>query len=107
LPAGLANPAEDLPAAAAREALAETGWEPADPRPLIQLHELPGLADAAQHVFWADRARQRGEPGWETERLDWIPLREAPALICAGQIRASTTAAAVLHLQAARPPRDR
>ena len=35
-------------AAAAREALAETGWEPLDPRPLVQFDELPGLAAAAQ-----------------------------------------------------------
>jgi len=30
LPSGLAGPQEDLPAAAAREALSETGWEPLD-----------------------------------------------------------------------------
>jgi len=104
LPSGLADPQEDLPAAAAREALSETGWEPLDPRPLLQLHELPGLAGAVQHVFWTDRARQRGEPGWETARLDWIPLRDAPTLVSAGQIRASSTAAALLHLQASPPP---
>jgi 8-oxo-dGTP pyrophosphatase MutT (NUDIX family) len=103
LPSGLASPEEDLPAAAAREALSETGWEPLRPRPLIQLHELPGLAGAAQHVYWTDRARQCGEPGWETVRLDWIPLRDTPALIAAGQIRASSTAAALLHLLAAPP----
>jgi 8-oxo-dGTP pyrophosphatase MutT (NUDIX family) len=106
LPSGLAGPQDDLAAAAAREALAETGWEPLDPRPLLQLHELPGLADAAQHVFWTDRARQCGEPGWETTRLEWVPLRDAPALIAAGQIRASSTVAALLYLQAS-PPRDR
>jgi 8-oxo-dGTP pyrophosphatase MutT (NUDIX family) len=106
LPSGLADPQEDLPTAAAREALAETGWEPVDLRPLLQLQELPGLADAVQHVFWSDRARQCGEPGWETTRLEWIPLRDAAALTAAGQIRASSTAAALLHLQAS-PPRNR
>jgi 8-oxo-dGTP pyrophosphatase MutT (NUDIX family) len=106
LPSGLAGPQEDLPAAAAREALSETGWEPLDPRPLLQLHELPGLAGAVQHIFWTDRARQCGEPGWETTRLDWVPLRDAPALTAAGEIRAASTAAALLHLQAS-PPRDR
>jgi 8-oxo-dGTP pyrophosphatase MutT (NUDIX family) len=105
LPSGLAAPEEDLAAAAAREALSETGWEPQDLRPLLQLDELPGLAGAVQHVFWSDRARQCGEPGWETARLDWVPLRDAPALTAAGQIRASSTAAALLHLLAS-PPRN-
>jgi len=103
LPSGLADPQEDLPGAAAREALAETGWEPMDPRPLLQLHELPGLAGAVQHVFWTDRARQRGEPGWETTRLDWVPLGDVPSLVTTGQIRASSTAAALLHLRASPP----
>jgi 8-oxo-dGTP pyrophosphatase MutT (NUDIX family) len=98
LPAGLAQPDEDLPAAAAREALAETGWEPAGLLPLIQLQALPGLAGAAQHVFWSRRARRRAKPGWETARLDWIPLSDTPALVTAGQIGSATTAATVLQL---------
>jgi 8-oxo-dGTP pyrophosphatase MutT (NUDIX family) len=104
LPAGLAQPGEDLPAAAAREALAETGWEAAGLRPLFQLQALPGLAVAAQHVYWTRRARRRAPPGWETVRLDWIPLRETANLITAGQISAAATAAAVLHLHATGPP---
>src|SRR5271154_3559448 len=32
LPSGIADPAEDLGAAAARQALAESGWEPVAPR---------------------------------------------------------------------------
>lgn len=100
LPSGLAEPGEDLPSAAARQALAETGWEPLGPRPLIQVHALPGLADAAQHVFWTDRARPRTQPGWETARLDWIPLPSTPALIATGQIIAATTTAAMLYLYA-------
>jgi ADP-ribose pyrophosphatase YjhB (NUDIX family) len=36
----VAQPGEDLSAAAAREVLTETGWEPADLRPLIQLQAL-------------------------------------------------------------------
>jgi len=102
LPSGLADPAEDLAAAAAREALNETGWEPLSPVPLIQLQALPGLTDSAQHVFWSARALRRGEPGWETTRMDWHPLRDAAGLIASGQIREASTAAALLHL-ASRP----
>jgi 8-oxo-dGTP pyrophosphatase MutT (NUDIX family) len=103
LPTGLADPAEDLAAAAAREAVKETGWEPLAPRPLLHLHALPGLADSAQHIFWTARARHRGEPGWETTSMDWLPLHEAAGMIASGQITAASTAAAVLYLQAARP----
>jgi len=103
LPSGLADPAEDLAAAAAREAAKETGWEPLGPVPLFQLQALPGLADSVHHVFWSGRARRCGEPGWETTRMDWLPLREAAALTASGQIRAASTAAAVLHV-ASRPP---
>jgi 8-oxo-dGTP pyrophosphatase MutT (NUDIX family) len=102
LPSGLADPAEDLAAAAAREALKETGWEPVDPAPLIQLQALPGLTDSVQHVFWSARAHHRGEPGWETTRMDWHPLRDAAALIATGQIRESSTAAALLQLASRR-----
>jgi 8-oxo-dGTP pyrophosphatase MutT (NUDIX family) len=104
LPSGLADPAEDLAAAAAREAVTETGWEPLDPAPLIQLQPLPGLADSVHHVFWSRRAQQRGEPGWETTRTEWLPLSDAAGLITSGQIRAASAAAALLHIQATRPP---
>jgi 8-oxo-dGTP pyrophosphatase MutT (NUDIX family) len=103
LPSGLAGPAEDLAAAAAREAVKETGWEPLAPRPLIRLHALPGLAASAQHIFWSARFRHRGEPGWETTAMEWLPLREAAGLIASGQISSASTAAAILHLQLTRP----
>jgi 8-oxo-dGTP pyrophosphatase MutT (NUDIX family) len=102
LPSGLADPREDLAAAAAREALKETGWEPLRPVPLIRLQALPGLADSVQHVFWSERAVHRSEPGWETTRIEWHPLRDAAGLIASGQIREASTAAALLHL-ASRP----
>jgi 8-oxo-dGTP pyrophosphatase MutT (NUDIX family) len=103
LPSGLADPAEDLAAAAAREALKETGWEPVGPVPLIQLQASPGLTDSPQHVFWSARALRRGEPGWETTRMDWHSLSDVAGLIASGQIREASTAAALLHL-AIRPP---
>ena len=101
LPSGLADPAEDLAAAAAREALKETGWEPESPEPLMRLEASAGLTDSVHHVFRASRARQRGEPGFETVRMEWFPLGDLPAMIASGEIRAASTSAAVLMIGSA------
>jgi 8-oxo-dGTP pyrophosphatase MutT (NUDIX family) len=105
LPSGIADPAEDYPAAAAREALKETGWEPRQPSLLVRLEASAGLTDSVHHVYWTRQATQRGEPGYETERLDWIPLPAAVAMIASGQVRAASTAAALLLLRADPPAR--
>jgi 8-oxo-dGTP pyrophosphatase MutT (NUDIX family) len=101
LPSGLADPAEDLAAAAARAALKETGWEPESPEPLMRLEASAGLTDSVHHVFQSAGARQRGEPGFETVRMEWFPLGDMPAMIASGQIRAASTSAAVLMIGSA------
>lgn len=98
LPSGLAGPAEDLPAAAAREAFKETGWQAQRPQALISLEASPGLTDSVHHVFWTSEAERRGEAGYETVRMEWIRLPDVPALIQAGEIRAASTAAALVLL---------
>jgi 8-oxo-dGTP pyrophosphatase MutT (NUDIX family) len=60
IPSGIADPAEDLAAAAAREALKESGWEPQGLRPLIRLEAASGLTDSVNHIFWSRRALHRG-----------------------------------------------
>jgi 8-oxo-dGTP pyrophosphatase MutT (NUDIX family) len=104
VPSGIADPDEDRPAAAAREALKESGWEPLELQPLMQLEPYGGLTDSVEHIFWTRQAVYRGEPeaGFEAERIDWIPLREVPSLIAGGQIRSAGTAAALLYLAQAR-----
>ena len=101
LPSGLADPAEDLAAAAAREALKETGWEPESPEPLMRLEASAGLTDSVHHVFLASDARQRGGPGFETVRMEWFPLSDTAAMIAGGEIRAASTSAAVLMIGSA------
>jgi 8-oxo-dGTP pyrophosphatase MutT (NUDIX family) len=105
LPSGIADPAEDLPAAAAREALKESGWEPRELRPLLRLEPSGGLTDSVNHIYWTTQARHRGDPvaHFEAERIAWIPLREVPGLVAAGQIKAAATVAALLLLHYARP----
>jgi ADP-ribose pyrophosphatase YjhB (NUDIX family) len=101
LPSGIAiDPGEDLAQAASRQALAESGWEPLAPRLLITLEPAGGLTDSVCHVYWTDRAVFRGEPAadFEAERIEWIRLSDAPALVAGGQVRAASTAAALLLL---------
>src|SRR6202167_4226306 len=98
LPSGLADPAEDFAAAAARETLKETGWEPERPQLLIRLEASAGLTDSVHHVYQASRAVQRGEPGFETARMEWFTLGDMPAMIASGEIRAASTSAAVLMI---------
>jgi hypothetical protein len=89
-----------LPAAAAREALKESGWEPSQLSLLLRLEPSGGLTDSVAHVYWTRHAEYRGDPvaGFEAERIEWIPLREIPGLIADGQIRAAVTAASLLYL---------
>jgi 8-oxo-dGTP pyrophosphatase MutT (NUDIX family) len=100
IPSGVADLAEDLPAAAAREALKESGWEPSQLSLLLRLEPSGGLTDSVAHVYWTRHAEYRGDPvaGFEAERIGWIPLREIPGLIADGQIRAAVTAASLLYL---------
>jgi 8-oxo-dGTP pyrophosphatase MutT (NUDIX family) len=105
LPSGIADPDEDLAAAAARQALAESGWEPVEPRLLLTLHPWSGLTDATSHIYWTRQAICRGDPpaAFEADRLDWVPLPDIPNLVTSGQIRCASTATALLMLAGARP----
>jgi hypothetical protein len=103
LPSGIAaDPAEALPVAASRQALAESGWEPVQPRLLLTLHPYSGLTDATCHVYWTRQAIHRGEPAadFEADRIDWVPLTDVQDLVTSGQIRDPSTATALLVLAA-------
>jgi ADP-ribose pyrophosphatase YjhB (NUDIX family) len=100
LPSGIAAVGADLAATASRQALAESGWEAVAPRPLLTLQQNSGLTDSAVHVFVSRQAIHRGPPeaDFEAERIEWIPLADAPALIAGGQVKDASTAAALLWL---------
>ncbi|WP_306368206.1 NUDIX domain-containing protein [Nocardiopsis sp. CC223A] len=100
IPMGGVHEGEEPRAAAAREAEEETGWRPGTLRPLLRVQPSSGLTDSEHHVFVTDDAVRVGEPTdpWESERLDWVPLTEAPALIARGDLVSATTVSALLYL---------
>jgi len=105
IPSGIADPAEDLAAAAARETFKESGWEPQLLQPLIRLECTSGLSDSVSHAYWTRQAIRRGDPpaAFESERIDWVPLEQVPGLIAGGQIRSAVTAAVLMMLLHRRP----
>jgi hypothetical protein len=108
LPSGIAGPGAgpDLSATAARQALAESGWEPARPEPLLTLRQNAGLTDSAAHVFFTRQAVHHGPPqaDFEAVRIEWIPLARIPAMVASGEITDAVTAAALLMLHSTAGP---
>jgi 8-oxo-dGTP pyrophosphatase MutT (NUDIX family) len=83
IPAGSAAPDEPVEAAAAREVLEETGWQPSELTPLIAYHPMNGISDATFHLFLARGAAYRGVPTdvSESERVGWVPIDDVRASI--------------------------
>lgn len=89
IPAGYVDPGESPVAAAAREALEETGWEVSSaPEPVTVFHPSNGISDQTFHIFHADGARHIGEPADPTEasRVEWRSVSEVRALIANGEV---------------------
>lgn len=83
LPMGLIEPGETPAEAAAREVEEETGWRPGTLQELVYSEPAAGIMDSAHHVFRATTAVRVGEPTErnESDRIEWIPLADVPAMI--------------------------
>lgn len=104
LPSGVVDPGEDLEVAAAREALEETGWRPGPLKHLLSVEPSGGFSDAVHHAYVADGAEYDGPPvdAIESDRIEWVPLADVPAMIHRGEIRSANTVATLLTIAASR-----
>ena len=99
IPIGRVDDGEEPIAAAARETEEETGWRPAGLRPLLRVHPSAGISDSEHHIFLTRQATHIGDPtdAFESERIEWVPLTDVPALIAEGDITSGTTLSALLY----------
>ena len=88
IPAGGIDEAEQAPAAARREALEESDWEPATLDLLCSFHPANGLVDQVFHIYLSTDAVHRGDPSDRNEaaRVEWLPVDEVRRLLLDGHI---------------------
>ncbi|MFF1445083.1 NUDIX hydrolase [Streptomyces sp. NPDC058295] len=100
LPMGLVEEGESPEEAAAREVLEETGWRPGPIKPLIYAEPANGITDSQHHVFRADGATYEGPPTEknESDRIEWIPLREIRGMIDRREIVSSGSLVGLLYV---------
>ena len=93
LPMGIIEPGESPMTAAARELEEETGWRPGPLTELIRSQPGAGIMDSTHHVFRATSATRIGEPTErnESDRIEWIPLADVPAMIARHEILSGIT----------------
>jgi 8-oxo-dGTP pyrophosphatase MutT (NUDIX family) len=90
LPGGYVD--EDPAAAAAREVVEETGWQPRGVEFVLSCQPLVGNADFPQDLFLAHGADHVGEPeADEAAEVKWVPVEEVPVLIANGEILGAMT----------------
>jgi 8-oxo-dGTP pyrophosphatase MutT (NUDIX family) len=99
IPAGKIEHGETPAAAAVRETVEETGWEPGPVEPLLTYHPSNGLSDQRFHLFIAAGATHVGaptDPG-ESERIEWVPVPDVRAIARRGEMPDGLSLTGVLY----------
>ena len=88
IPAGMVDDGETIAAAAIREALEESGWEPISVEPLCAFRPAVGVMDQAFHIFVSRDAVHRGDPADvnEAARIEWHSTAAVRAMLGSGEI---------------------
>ncbi|HSA50995.1 MAG TPA: NUDIX hydrolase [Yinghuangia sp.] len=100
LAAGAVDPGETPEAAARREMIEETGWRPGELRHLATVEPSNGFSDAAHHIYWSPNGEYLGPPvdDFESDRVEWVPLKDVPDMVARGEIRSANAVAGLLLL---------
>lgn len=104
IPIGAVDSGESPAEAAAREVEEETGWKPANLRPMVVTHPSGGILDSTHHLYRAVGATHTGPPmdSFESTRIEWVPVDDLRRLIDKHQIVAGSTLVAILYVIATR-----
>ena len=88
VPAGWAEPEEDLDKAIRREVEEETGWRPGTVARMTEYYALSGLSTMHFTSFYITGCSHIGPPTdpSESSRVEWIPTASVPKLAEEGQI---------------------
>jgi 8-oxo-dGTP pyrophosphatase MutT (NUDIX family) len=97
IPAGVIDPGEEPAAAARREVVEETGWDPGPTEELFAWHPSSGMSDQRFHLHRASTADHLGDPSDVDEAVEvgWIPLSDLAGMVDRGQIVDGLTMVAV------------